>query len=118
MNHIELGQKGEDIAANHLVSRGYEILDRNYRFKKNEIDIVCEKENQLVIVEVKTRQTAVIGEPYLAVTRAKQRQIIKVTNKYVEENNIALDVRMDVVSIVLNQYGLKLEHIQNAFYPC
>lgn len=118
MNHIELGQKGEDIAVNHLITQGYAILDRNYRFKKSEIDIVCEKEKQLIVVEVKTRQTAAIGEPYLAVTRGKQRQILKVTNKYIEEKKITLEVRMDVVSIVLNQYGLKLEHIKNAFYPC
>ena len=118
MNHIELGQKGEDIAVNHLITNGYEILNRNYRFKHSEIDIICEKENQLIVVEVKTRKTAVFGEPYLAVSRGKQRQIIKVANKYIEENEINLNVRMDVISIVLNQYRLKIEHIQNAFYPC
>jgi len=117
MNHIELGQKGEDIAVEHLIAKGYSILNRNFKFKKAEIDIVCEKSNQLIIVEVKTRHTAVIGEPYLAVTRSKQKQIIKVANKYIEENNVFLDVRLDVISIVLNQYGMRLEHIEDAFYP-
>ncbi len=117
MNHIELGQKGEEIAVNHLITKGYSVSNRNYRFKKAEIDIVCEYKNQLIIVEVKTRHTAIIGEPYEAVTRSKQRQIIKVANKYIEENGISLDIRLDVVSIVLNQYGMRLEHIEDAFYP-
>lgn len=117
MNHIELGQEGENIAAKFLSNKGYQILTRNFRFKKNEIDIVCEHENQLIIVEVKTRQTAAIGEPYMAVTRNKQKQIIKVANHYVEEMNCKLEVRLDVVSIVLNQYGTKIEHIEDAFYP-
>tara|TARA_R110002072_G_scaffold251518_5_gene410424 strand:- start:21992 stop:22345 length:354 start_codon:yes stop_codon:yes gene_type:complete len=117
MNHIELGQKGEDLAVEHLIKNGYSVLKRNFRFKNAEIDIVCEKNKQLIIVEVKTRTTAIIGEPYLAVTRNKQKQIIKVANKYIEDNMISLDVRLDVVSIVLNQYGLKLEHIEDAFHP-
>lgn len=117
MNHIELGQEGEDIAANLLVQKGYQILTRNYRFKKAEIDIVCEFDNQLIIVEVKTRQTAAIGEPYKAVTISKQRQIIKVANKYIEETKCQLEVRLDVISIVLNQYGTRIEHIEDAFYP-
>ncbi len=117
MNHIELGQEGEDIATNLLVGKGYQILTRNYRFKKNEIDIVCEFDNQLIIVEVKTRQTAIIGEPYKAVTRSKQKQIIKVANKYIEETNCQMEVRLDVISIVLNQYGTKIEHIEGAFHP-
>jgi len=117
MNHIELGQKGENLAVDHLIVEKYNILHRNYKFKKGEIDIVCEKSNQLVIVEVKTRHTAIIGEPYEAVTKNKQRQIIKVANKYIEEYSINLDVRLDIISIVLNQYGVRIEHIEDAFYP-
>ena len=117
MNHIELGNKGEEYAVNHLINKGYTILDTNYRFKYSEIDVVCEKGNELVIVEVKTRKTATIGEPYQAVTFAKQRQIIKVTNHYVIKNRIHKEVRLDVISIVLNRFGMRLEHIENAFQP-
>lgn len=117
MTNIELGQEGEELAANMLIQKGYHILTRNYRFKKGEIDIICEFDNLLVIVEVKTRQTAIIGEPYQAVTQSKQKQIIKVTNQYIEETNCQLEVRLDVISIVLNQYGTKIEHIEAAFYP-
>ncbi len=117
MNHIELGSAGEDIAVQLLLDKGYQILTRNFRFKKWEADIICEFENKLIIVEVKTRQTAIIGEPYLAVTKSKQRQIIKVANHYIEKHKCDLEVRLDIISIVLNQYGKRVEHIENAFCP-
>lgn len=117
MQHIELGELGENLAVNHLASKKYEILDRNYRWKKSEIDIVCKKDDLLIIVEVKTRQTAVYGEPYEAVTRSKQRQIIKVANQYIQEKDIDSEVRFDVVSIVQNQHRTAIDHIEGAFYP-
>lgn len=117
MQHIELGQLGESLAADYLVTKQFEILDRNYRWKKSEIDIVCKKDDLLIIVEVKTRQTAAYGQPYEAVTRSKQKQIIKVTNQYILENDLDLEVRFDVVSIVQNQHRTAIEHIEEAFYP-
>ena len=56
-------------------------------------------------------------EPFEAVTKSKQRQIIKVTNRYIQENDVVLEVRFDVVSIVKNQYQTKIDHIESAFYP-
>ena len=84
---------------------------------KCEIDIVCEKSNELVVVEVKTRQTRSFGAPYAAVTRFKQQQIIKVANEYVIRKNCDMNVRFDVISIVKNQWETSIEHIENAFYP-
>ena len=117
MDHIELGQLGENLAAQHLALKKFEILDRNYRWGKSEIDIICKRDNFLVVVEVKTRQTQVYGQPFEAVTRSKQRQIIKVTNQYIKENQIDLEVRFDVVSIIKNQFQTKIDHIEGAFYP-
>lgn len=117
MNHIELGILGENLAVNHLQAKGYKVLERNFRWKKLEIDIICRKEQQLVIVEVKTRNTAIYGEPHESVTRKKQRQIIKATNEYIQMHDIDLEVRLDVISIVTNQYRTDLEHIESAFYP-
>ena len=117
MNHIELGKRGEEISVNHLINKGYKILNTNYRFKHSEIDIVCEKGDELIIVEVKTRKTSVMGEPYKAVTHGKQQQIIKVTNHYIADHKIDKEVRLDVISIVLNKFGMRLEHIENAFLP-
>lgn len=117
MNHIELGQNGEQIAVNHLVNKGFEIIERNYKWKNAEIDIICKKNNLLIVVEVKTRNSIALGEPYLSVTRSKQKQIIKVTNRYIELNNVQEEIQFDVVSIILNQHQTKIEHIENAFYP-
>lgn len=116
MDHIELGQRGEDIAVNFLRTNGYTILDRNYRWGKGEIDVVCKKQEMLVVAEVKTRNSMALGAPYLSVTRAKQRQIIKVANHYLLEKNLDMDVRFDVISIVLNRQLMDLEHIESAFY--
>lgn len=117
MNHIELGQKGEEIAVNHLYTKGYEVIERNYKWKNAEVDIICKKADLLIVVEVKTRNSIALGEPYLSVTRTKQRQIIKVTNQYIQTNDVQDEVQFDVVSIILNQHQLLIEHIENAFYP-
>lgn len=117
MNHIELGQAGEDVAVNYLCTKGYEVIERNYKWKNSEVDIICKKGRCVIVVEVKTRNSTALGEPYISVTRSKQRQIIKVTNHYIIENNIEEDIQFDVVSIILNQHQTKIEHIENAFYP-
>ena len=117
MNHIELGREGERIAANQLITKGYTIISRNYRLKNAEIDIVCTKDDKLIIVEVKTRNSTIFGEPYLSVTRSKQRQIIRVANNFIEEKDIDMEVRFDVISIILNNNTMRLEHIEDAFYP-
>jgi putative endonuclease len=117
MNIQELGLWGESFARSFLQKKGYHILESNVRFKKAEIDIIAKSNNQLVVVEVKTRNTAEIGEPWRAVTKKKQRQIVSVANHYVTQKQIDLDVRFDIVSIVHNSYRTDIEHIVDAFYP-
>ena len=115
MTKDELGNWGEEYSVVYLQKKGYEVVERNYRFQKNEIDIIAKFGNNLIIVEVKTRQTAEIGEPWRAVTKSKQKQIFKVANQYVQANQIDLDVRFDIVSIVHNSYRTEIEHIEGAF---
>lgn len=115
MTKDELGNWGEEYSVIYLQKKGYEVVERNYRFQKNEIDIIAKFGNNLIIVEVKTRQTAEIGEPWRAVTKSKQKQIIKVANQYVQANQIELDVRFDIVSIVHNSYRTEIDHIEGAF---
>ena len=83
MTNQELGIFGEQLAFKYLQERDYQIKARNYRFGHLEADLICEHDGKLIVVEVKTRQTAEIGEPWRAVTRSKQRQIIKVANEYI-----------------------------------
>jgi len=115
MTQQELGIFGENLAVSHLVNKGYTILQRNYKFNRKEIDIVATHNNQLVVIEVKARHSAVIGEPWMAVTRAKQKIIVQVANHFVLTRKLDLDTRFDIVSIVHNSYRTKIEHIEDAF---
>ncbi|MES2587582.1 MAG: YraN family protein [Bacteroidota bacterium] len=117
MTNQELGVYGEKLAQEFLAKKDFKIIETNYRFLKSEIDIVCEFDNKLIVVEVKTRQTAEIGEPWRAVTRAKQRQIIKVANHYIYQFDIHKETRFDIISIVHNSYRTDIEHIEDAFTP-
>ena len=115
MTNQELGILGEKLAQEYLRNKGFVHLDLNYRFGKLEVDIISMENNQLVVTEVKTRQTAEIGEPWRVVTRAKQRQIIKVADAYIKWKKLNIDTRFDIVSIVHNQYRTEIEHIVDAF---
>lgn len=116
--NVEIGQKGEEIAKKYLLHLGYEFLIANYRFQHLEIDLIFMENDTLVVVEVKTRNTTALGEPYEAVTFRKQQQIIRAANQYILQENIDREVRFDVVSIVLYSNGTHhLEHIIDAFTP-
>ena len=115
MTDAELGIYGEQLAQKHLKQLGYHVVQTNYRYLKYEIDIVAEHEDKIVVVEVKTRQSAEIGEPWRAVTKRKQRQIIQCANFYMQSRNLNKDVRFDIVSIVHNQYRTELDHLVDAF---
>jgi putative endonuclease len=116
-DHNELGIKGEAIAKNFLLQKGYQILSCNYRFKKFEIDIICLHKDLLVVVEVKTRQTQFMAGPDKTVSKSKQKAIISAANAYIIENEIDNEVRFDIVSIILNEHKQEIEHLKDAFYP-
>jgi len=115
--HNDLGKTGEDLALAELLKKGFQLKERNYSFNKAEIDLVMTHGSDLVFVEVKTRQTAEIGEPYLAVTKSKQRQLIKAAHHYIVSKDLDVNARFDIVSIVHNSYRTVIEHIEEAFYP-
>lgn len=115
--HIELGKLGEKMAAEYLLKRGYTILAKNWRFKKNEIDIVAKENNKLVIVEVKTRTTLEFGTPEEAVSLKKQQFLIRAANEYVNQKNLENEIRFDIIAVNPNSGGQKIHHIPDAFYP-
>lgn len=115
MTDKELGVFGEMMAQRHLVAQGYAIRKANYRYLKYEVDIIAEKDDKIIVVEVKTRQTAEIGEPWMAVTKKKQRQIMVCADHYIQLHDLSQHVRFDIISIVHNQFRTKLEHIEDAF---
>lgn len=113
--HNETGKEGEKMAAMFLIKKGYSILSRNFRYKKSEIDIIAQKDKTIAFVEVKTRTNAFFQEPELSVTRSKQKQITLGANFFIQENDIDLDIRFDIIAITL--FGNKINHIEDAFYP-
>lgn len=115
--HNDLGRLGEEIALKHLRDKGFTIRETNWRFGKDEIDIIAEKDKYLVIVEVKTRRSAVFGEPEVFVNTNKQRFLIRATQAYIEKFNIDLEARFDIISIILNNTTKRVHHIEDAFYP-
>ncbi|HBI01252.1 MAG TPA: YraN family protein [Flavobacterium sp.] len=114
--HNELGKKGEEIAADFLQKAGYEILERNWVFQKAELDIIAQKDTILAIVEVKTRTSADFGLPQDFVKGKKIQNLAKAVDQYMNENDLDLEVRFDIIGIVLNNQEITVEHLEDAFY--
>ncbi|WP_449400071.1 YraN family protein [Chryseobacterium wanjuense] len=114
--HNDLGKLAEDLAAEFLLKNGYKILARNFRFQKAEIDIIAEKDNLIIVVEVKARSTDAFMLPQEAVTKTKIKSIVSAANYYLEEFNKNQEVRFDIISVLPDEKGkLIIEHIIDAF---
>ena len=114
---VEIGRNGEEIAKQFLLEKGYKILETNWHFGHKEIDIIASKENTLSIVEVKTRAGMHFDKPFTAVTRQKQKLLIQAANAYVEKKDIDMNIRFDIVSIIITNKEPKIEFLEDAFYP-
>ena len=114
--HNELGELGEDLAVEELEKNGYEIVERNWRYKKAEIDIIARKNEVLAIVEVKTRSNDYIGNPQDFVSPKKIKMLVEAVNEYVVSKDLDVEVRFDIIAIIINQNKLTLEHLEDAFF--
>jgi putative endonuclease len=112
----KIGTKGEDIASEYLSKKGYSIIERNWRYKKLEVDIIAKNKDFIVFAEVKTRNSNYIVSPLDSVTMKKQKFIIEAANAYIDKYNINLEARFDVLSIIYSNNFI-VEHVENAFYP-
>ena len=115
----DIGDRGEDLAASFLDEAGYRILNRNYRFERNEVDLVCRdpEEAEVVFVEVKTRTGRGYGPPEASVTDEKQASLIGVARAYLHEHDLeGKPARFDVVGILLSGEEPQIEHHRNAFW--
>lgn len=115
-SHNELGKKGEQLAVNFLVENGYDIVERNYRFNKAEVDIIAQKEDVLAIIEVKTRSTADFGNPQDFVKPKQIKNLVKAVDEYVTVNSLNVEVRFDIIAIVKEKKEFKIEHLEDAFF--
>jgi len=116
--HLATGQAGEKIANRYLKSNGYQILAKNWRFKRAEIDIIASKDAWIVFCEVKTRSNTFYGTPESFVDQKKKKLIVDAAIVYMESCSYSGEFRFDIISIVLKdeqQFGLK--HFKDAFFP-
>jgi putative endonuclease len=114
----ELGRYGEDLAAAHLVAAGMELLDRNWRCREGELDVVArEPDGTVVFVEVKTRSSTWFGEPAEAVGPVKARRLRALACRWLLEHpSGGCPLRFDVVSIVRRRgYAPQVDHLREAF---
>lgn len=112
-----LGKTGEAAAVKYLENLGYTILEKNWRFKKLEVDIIARMGNIMAFAEVKTRSTDAFGEPEVFVTKQKQRFLIQAANEYIRLTDFNGDARFDILAVLQDKQNLVVKHIPNAFYP-
>ena len=114
--HNEFGKEGEKIAEEFLLKKGYQIRHKNYRYLKSEIDIIASKEDVLAIIEVRARSNDQIIAIADTITKKKIKLLVQGANHYVTDNELDVDVRFDVITILKNKSIFKIEHLESAFY--
>jgi putative endonuclease len=115
-SHNDFGKKAEDYACEYLIKKKYQILQRNYRFKKSEVDIIAKHRETLIIVEVKARSSNYFGNPQDFIGKKKIQLLVEAVNNYITINNLDIEVRFDIVSILKNNDDFLVEHLEDAFY--
>jgi len=114
----ELGIKGEEIAVVYLKKEGYKILVRNWYYDHKEVDIIAQQGDEIVIVEVKTREGDYFEEPWEAVSTKKIRNLVDVADAWLNKQGIDLETRFDVISIIFSDdVNYELTHFPGAFIP-
>jgi putative endonuclease len=114
-SHNDLGSQGEAIAVAHLQTKGYQILQTNWRVGKLELDIIAKNENWLIIIEVKTRSTDFYELPEEAVTLKKIRNIVRATHAYIHQIDWQGETRFDVITVIPQGESNLIDHIEDAF---
>lgn len=113
----DLGRRGEQIAVEYLTNRGFVVLDRNWRCRDGEIDVVASDRGKLVVCEVKTRSGVAFGDPVEAVTASKAIRIRRVTQAWLRTHRVRwCELRFDIVAIVVPPEGdIAVQHYEAAF---
>ena len=113
--HNLLGEKGEKLAVEFLVKKGYKILETNYRFRKAEVDVIAQQEEVLVVVEVKTRSTDFFGNPEEFVNQKKIQLLTEAIDNYIQEKDLDLEVRFDIITLIKQNNSFSIKHFEDAF---
>ena len=109
------GDLGEELASEYILKLGFSILERNYRYKRAEIDVIAQKENLLVFFEVKARNGNAYGYPEEAVDEKKTEMVLMAANNYILETGWEEEIRFDIISISMHSEN-RIMHFEDAFY--
>lgn len=110
-DNLSIGKKGENLAAEFLTKKGYQILRRNYRYRRGEIDLIAKRNNIIIFVEVKYRSGTSFGFPEDFVDNSKEEMVLKTAEFFLEEENWNGDIRFDIIAIS----GNEIRHFLDAF---
>ncbi|MCU0397908.1 MAG: YraN family protein [Cyclobacteriaceae bacterium] len=110
---IRIGKQGEDLAAKFLEQKGFRVLMRNYRYKHAEIDLIVQKENWLIFVEVKARSSTAFGQPETFVDLKKGRKIMEAADEYIYSTRWQGHIRFDIISVKLGEPP-EITHFEDA----
>ncbi|WP_026914708.1 YraN family protein [Christiangramia portivictoriae] len=113
--HNDLGKKGEELAVQFLLKNNFEILERNFRYRKAEVDIIARADRTLIAVEVKSRTSTHFGNPEDFVKPAQIKLLVEAMNHYSEKHRSDLEIRFDIIAILKTGSNFEIEHIQDAF---
>lgn len=113
--HNDLGKIGEEKAVAFLEENGFVILDKNWRFRKAEIDIIAQKENRLIAIEVKTRSSLDFGNPQDFVNPKKIKLLVEAFDNYITSKDLDVNARFDIIAIYFDGKQYHIEHLEDAF---
>lgn len=111
-----VGKHGEEIAAHFIHSKGYSLIEMNFRKNYTEIDLIATKDNTLVFIEVKTRISGTYGTPFEAITKEKIKNLVKTALLYQHSHpTLPKQMRIDAIGVVLDkdQQVVDIEHVEN-----
>lgn len=117
-SHNELGKRGEDLATEYLLEKGYKILNRNWRYSNSELDIIAQDGASLIVIEVKARSSNYFGYPEESVDEKKINFISRAVEEYISQIEWTSNVRFDIISILFSGNKVEeLHHIIDAYSP-
>jgi len=113
--HNDLGKTGEEEAIKYLIAKGFSVLEKNWRYQKAEVDIIAQKENLLIAVEVKTRTSIDFGLPQDFVNPKKIKLLVKAMDEYITLNDLDVEFRFDIIGVIPKGLTYEIEHLEDAF---
>jgi putative endonuclease len=113
--HLKQGKQAEEVATRYLLKKGYKILEKNYRSGRAEVDIIGQTGSFIIFVEVKSRQSALHGNPEDSIDEHKKRMLFQAADAYQIERNWQKEIRFDAISVNFYPQAVKIEHFEDAF---